>query len=334
MSLKVGDRFSTPVLGGGRTEHKVITLAAYSSGTPHGAIDVGACPIGTEVRAPFDGVVVDLEDGVPNNGPGARIFSGKPSNWILLLVKMPTNYGTVQDATLFFQHLSPGLAVKRGQRVKRGQLLGRTGNSGNSTGPHLHLGGQWVRRGRGHGRGTRYDHVNMPDLRVWPPDRYLDLGNLTKENDPVSVLKRGAFAAWWNSYSGKPTAGQSMPVDGKWRDVTGIRVDPAAITGEEKHVLYVRARPSWKRLSLDGLYCEARWVRDSGTPAKTADDDATGHTPHYIPRFVGSFPLPALHLESGEKGVGGKWQVRFLGGATSVTLSTRYAKTHVIAPID
>ncbi len=39
-----------------------------------------------------------------------------------------------------FAHLQPGsIKVKRGQKVKRGDEIGRVGNSGNSTGPHLHF---------------------------------------------------------------------------------------------------------------------------------------------------------------------------------------------------
>jgi murein DD-endopeptidase MepM/ murein hydrolase activator NlpD len=40
----------------------------------------------------------------------------------------------------FYAHLQPGsLRVKTGDHVKRGQVLGRLGNSGNSTAPHLHF---------------------------------------------------------------------------------------------------------------------------------------------------------------------------------------------------
>jgi murein DD-endopeptidase MepM/ murein hydrolase activator NlpD len=40
----------------------------------------------------------------------------------------------------FYAHLQPGsIKVHVGDRVKRGQLLGLVGNSGNSTEPHLHF---------------------------------------------------------------------------------------------------------------------------------------------------------------------------------------------------
>jgi pimeloyl-ACP methyl ester carboxylesterase len=40
----------------------------------------------------------------------------------------------------FYAHLKPGsVAVRTGERVQRGQIIGELGNSGSSTGPHLHF---------------------------------------------------------------------------------------------------------------------------------------------------------------------------------------------------
>jgi hypothetical protein len=40
----------------------------------------------------------------------------------------------------FYAHLKPGsVTVRRGERVRAGQVIGETGNSGSSTGPHLHF---------------------------------------------------------------------------------------------------------------------------------------------------------------------------------------------------
>ena len=41
---------------------------------------------------------------------------------------------------LFIGHLRPGsVAVRQGERVEAGQWIGRVGNSGNSSEPHVHL---------------------------------------------------------------------------------------------------------------------------------------------------------------------------------------------------
>lgn len=143
----------------------------YSNGTLHAAWDI-AMPIGTPLYAPADGVVLSCNDGVHNNRPGEKIWSGKPSNYVLLGV---TKGG--KKYSLYFQHMSPGLNVKHGQKVYAGQLLGRSGNSGNSTGPHLHNSAQssWST--------DRYLYLSNPFARVYPPNQ------LWGERDPGGPVR-------------------------------------------------------------------------------------------------------------------------------------------------
>lgn len=82
----------------------------------HHGIDIN-CNYGTEVRSPGDGKVIVVER---QAGFG-------------LVVEVDHGFGY----KTIFAHLSKA-EVKIGEKVKRGQLIARSGNSGLSTGPHLH----------------------------------------------------------------------------------------------------------------------------------------------------------------------------------------------------
>lgn len=94
---------------------------SYPSGKPHKALDLPV-RIGTPVVAPWAGKI--LKDGWDNSGYGTH-------------VRMQ-NYGGGMGTFTVLGHLLREL-VSVGQQVNQGQLLGYSGNSGNSTGPHLHL---------------------------------------------------------------------------------------------------------------------------------------------------------------------------------------------------
>ncbi|HET9529601.1 MAG TPA: M23 family metallopeptidase, partial [Blastocatellia bacterium] len=93
---------------------------------------------GAEALAVADAVVVEVKDGIPENIPGATSRAVP-----ITLETVGGNYVTLdlgQNRYAFYAHLQPGsIRVKAGDRVKRGQVLGLVGNSGNSTEPHLHF---------------------------------------------------------------------------------------------------------------------------------------------------------------------------------------------------
>jgi murein DD-endopeptidase MepM/ murein hydrolase activator NlpD len=84
------------------------------------------------VRAPADGLVVGIHDGEPDATPGEPDRLRRGGNRITLQVA-PGQY-------LFLMHLEAGsIRVTPGQYVRRGEVVARVGNSGNSTEPHLHV---------------------------------------------------------------------------------------------------------------------------------------------------------------------------------------------------
>ncbi len=89
-----------------------------------------AC-FGREILAPADGLVVEAIDGVHDNIPGVMNTYCLVGNCVV--IEHRTNEFSV------LAHFQRGsVAVKAGEHVQRGQVLGKCGNSGNSSEPHLH----------------------------------------------------------------------------------------------------------------------------------------------------------------------------------------------------
>ena len=87
------------------------------------------------VSAPCDGVVSGTADGAPDTPIGGADPLRPAGNHVLLSCVADGG-----EVTLLLAHFRPGsVAVVPGERVRRGAFLGRVGNSGNSTEPHLHL---------------------------------------------------------------------------------------------------------------------------------------------------------------------------------------------------
>lgn len=98
-------------------------------GKPHNGLDVGG-PVGTPIYAADDGTV----SAVDNNDRSSwqKYQYGK-----YVMIEHGNNISTL------YAHLSKQ-NVKKGDTVKRGDVIGYLGNTGYATGPHLHFGAYWT----------------------------------------------------------------------------------------------------------------------------------------------------------------------------------------------
>jgi hypothetical protein len=92
---------------------------------------------GADVLAVADGTVVSVQDGMPDEVPLQSMIPARISdyggNHVMLEI--------APQVFALYAHLHPGsVAVKVGDAVKAGAPIARLGNSGPSTGPHLHFG--------------------------------------------------------------------------------------------------------------------------------------------------------------------------------------------------
>lgn len=106
----------------GNTAFATSNPQVYSGGG-HNGIDFGV-GMGTGVKAAESGVVVDTG----NTDQTCR--GASYGRWILL--RHNNNLSTL------YAHLSR-ISVSKGETVKKGEVIGYSGNSGYSTGPHLHF---------------------------------------------------------------------------------------------------------------------------------------------------------------------------------------------------
>jgi Peptidase family M23 len=91
---------------------------------------------GADVLAAADGKVTEVTDNIPENDPGHS-----PAVPITLQTICGNHVIERMGPNLYasYCHLQPGIKVKAGSRVKRGQILGFVGNTGSSDAPHLHF---------------------------------------------------------------------------------------------------------------------------------------------------------------------------------------------------
>jgi hypothetical protein len=92
---------------------------------------------GDNLLAVADGTVAAVGDGQPDQKPLAPAAGiGKPEDYSGNHVSLEISPGIFA----IYAHAKPGsITVKPGDKVTKGQVIGKLGNSGNSSGPHLHF---------------------------------------------------------------------------------------------------------------------------------------------------------------------------------------------------
>ena len=121
------------------------------------ALDLAA-PIGTPVLAARDGVVMHVESDFARAGLDRERYAGRAN-----MIRILHDDGTMA----MYAHLDvDGVRVRPGERVRAGQAIARSGNTGFTTGPHLHFAVQV-------NRGMRLESIRF---RMRGPQGPLNLG--------------------------------------------------------------------------------------------------------------------------------------------------------------
>ena len=166
----------------------------------HTGIDYG-CPAGTPILASEKGEVMFA--GWDNTGYGNCVIIQHPDG----------------NATLY-GHLS-SVSVTVGQQVKRGQLIGYSGSTGNSTGPHLHF----EARKKWNDYKSHFDPMTLPlhssiepAIQAKPEQNDLKGADAFHKGDIVTVVAplgaKGFTSGSFSTYIGYPK-GSTLCYSGK-----------------------------------------------------------------------------------------------------------------------
>lgn len=107
-----------------------LVMEPYNTGS-HNPDDYGIW--NQEILSPASGIVIAAYDEEPDIEPGSESFLSMEGNHVYLKLDETGTY-------LLLNHLKQNsLTVKIGEHVQTGDLLGRVGNSGSTSEPHLHI---------------------------------------------------------------------------------------------------------------------------------------------------------------------------------------------------
>lgn len=179
----------------------------YNLGAYHGALDYGV-PVGTPVLAP--------EDGIIRHAGFAWDLPGGPDDWTLRDYQIKPARGDLRTGGGIMVRLDNAIGsrwwsahlnrtdLNAGDRVRKGQIIGYSGNTGSSTGPHLHL-------------------ALLPPSPNWNNGAW---GGI----DPAPYIREKYSPLTYTSWQGSPTTGVGATTTKKdWFDMADEKTLIAAI---------------------------------------------------------------------------------------------------------
>ena len=166
----------------------------------HNGIDFSV-PIGTELYATFDGTIEEARTW-PSGGVGIYLVSRSKG----------TGDQSIRLRAIYW-HLS-GVAVKKGDMVSKGQLIGYSGNTGRyTTGPHLHFGikpyyksGEEWKAATSNGYWGAVDPMPMfegDDTEIYPVDRQYGMEDDAWYEHQKELFKKDIYVL--NKFNRTPT---------------------------------------------------------------------------------------------------------------------------------
>lgn len=109
----------------------ITSYYGYRWGKLHQGLDISGSGFGSPIYSATEGIVTAVFNTCANSGYYGSSCGGQMGNYV--------HVRTSTGLTIIYAHIKNNIKVSVGSTVTKGQLLGYMGNSGSSTGTHLHF---------------------------------------------------------------------------------------------------------------------------------------------------------------------------------------------------
>lgn len=163
---------------------------------------------------------------------------------------------------------------------------------------------------------------NLIQHKEWNPDGKVDTRYSTKFWVEKVEDSMGAVDGYSDYTEVKDGIRVPLKVNAGWQDIPGLRDLKGSPfrSPDEDHDFYIRLYPKFTKGGE--LSVECRYVRSNGDRTAFDEDQYT--------QQARSIPITKNHGEKGQKGIGGKWQIKLTGVGIEVECGTRYQKLRAL----